>query len=139
MTLPTMDKLAIRELVARLYRSLDENNAIEFAAEFAPTGVFVSPYGEFSGPEKIQAFLDRHIKEGNEEGVRHFITNETVEALGETARVRFYVLKMNVAVGPAPIASASGDCVVRNTVQGWRFQRFELRIDPAVFNNKQSE
>ena len=42
---------------------------------------------------------------------------------------------MNIAAGPVAIATAGGDCIVRRTAEGWRFKRFELSIDPAMFGN----
>lgn len=133
MPLTTDDKIEILELTARTYIGLDNEDAAGFAAGFADDGVFVAPYGEFVGPAAVEAFILKHIAAGKEDGVRHFLTNHVVDAHDDGARYRFSILKMNVAVGPVAIATAAGDCVVRRTDSGWRFKRFQLSIDPAMF------
>lgn len=133
MTITTDDKIAIHELAARTYIGLDSEDAAGFAAGFADDGVFVAPYGEFVGPAAVEEFITRHIAAGKEDGVRHFLTNQLVESHEEGARYRFYILKENIATGPVAIATAGGDCIVRRTADGWRFKRFQLTIDPAMF------
>jgi hypothetical protein len=136
MPLSASDKLEIHELTTRIYREVDadKKSAAGFASYFAQDGVFVAPYGEFTGPAKVQAFMESHIAAGKEDGVRHYLTNISVDEHEVGARVQFYVLKLNIAVGPVGIASAAGDCLVKRTPQGWRFHRFNLTIDPAMFD-----
>lgn len=133
MPLTTDDKIEILELTARTYIGLDGEDAAGFAAGFADDGVFVAPYGEFVGPAAVEDFIVKHIAAGKEDGVRHFLTNHVIDAHEDGARYRFSILKMNVAIGPVAIATAGGDCIVRRTGSGWRFKRFQLNIDPAMF------
>lgn len=135
MTITTDDRIAIHELAARTYIGLDSEDAAGFAATFAEDGVFVAPYGEFEGPAAVQSFIESHIAAGKEDGVRHFLTNHLVEEHAEGARFRFYIIKMNIATGPVAIATAGGDCIVKRVADGWRFKRFQLLIDPAMFGD----
>jgi len=135
MTITTADRLEIHELAATIYIALDGEDAAGFADCFADDGAFVAPYGEFVGPSAVKDFIAKHIAAGKEDGVRHFLTNYLVEPHEEGARFRFYILKMNVSTGPVGIATAGGDCIVRRTARGWRFMRFQLKIDPAMFGD----
>lgn len=134
MALNAAQKLEIYELASRVYLYLDDENAEGFASLFTKDGVFVAPYGEFEGPAAIKNFMDDHIAAGKEDGVRHFLSNFVVDDHPDGARFRFYILKMNIAKGPSPIATAAGDWIVANTEDGWLLKRFELHIDPAMFD-----
>ena len=133
MTISTDEKIAIHELGARIYLHLDAEDAEGFASLFASDGVFVAPYGEFEGPDAVLTFIRSHIAAGKEDGVRHVLSNQIVDPHEDGARFRFYILKMNIATGPVAIATAAGDCIVTKTADGWRFKRFQLHIDPAMF------
>ncbi len=135
MTITTDDRIAIHELVARTYIGLDSEDAATFAGTFADDGVFVAPYGEFAGPVAVQGFIEQHIAAGKEDGVRHFLTNHVVDEHADGARLRFYIIKMNIAVGPVAIATAGGDCIVKRVGDGWLFKRFQLLIDAAMFGD----
>lgn len=136
MTFTMSDKIEIQELCARIYLCIDGNDAAGFAAGFAADGTFVAPYGEFTGTDAVRSFMEAHIAAGKEDGVRHFITNQVIDEHGDGARYRFYILKMNIATGPVAIASAAGDAIVVKTAEGWRFHRFQLIIDPAMFGSE---
>lgn len=136
MTIGTDDKIEIHELAARTYIALDGEDAAGFAATFAEDGVFVAPYGEFKGPEAVQTFIASHIAAGKEDGVRHILSNHVIDAHEDGARYRFYIIKMNIQTGPVAIATAGGDCIVSKTADGWRFKRFQLIIDPAMFGDQ---
>lgn len=125
----TQTRLDAIDLFSRLYIEVDSENAAGWAQFFAEDGVFVAPYGEYPGRKAVQEFMEEHVRQGKEKGVRHFLTNFVTDAQGADCRVRFYILKLNVAVGPGFIATAGGDAVVRKTADGWRIARFKLAID----------
>jgi ketosteroid isomerase-like protein len=129
MSLHADDKLAIHELITRVYQRIDAQDAAGFAANFADDGVFRAPYGDFKGHAEVQKFMADHIAAGQENGVRHFVTNLAVEPVGADAVVTFYILKLKVATGPSFVASADGTVRVKKTVQGWRVTEFALNID----------
>lgn len=135
MSITTEDKVAIHELCAKIYLCIDGNDAEGFADGFSSDGTFVAPYGEFTGTDAVRTFMEKHIAAGKEDGVRHIITNQIVEDHEVGARYQFYILKMNITEGPVGIATAAGDCLVTRTADGWRFKRFQLSIDPAMFSD----
>jgi ketosteroid isomerase-like protein len=126
------EKLEIHQLLATYYINVDGKNASGIAALFLENAPFVTPYGEFVGPKAIQGFYEGHIAAGREDGVKHFITNLIVEPTKEGAILKFYVLKMVVAKGPTPNATAGGTCLVKQVDGEWKFARMDLDIDPAV-------
>ena len=136
MTINAEVKNEIQELAANFYLFLDAENAPGVASLFAGDGKFVSPYGTVQGPAKIEEFFIRHIAAGNENGVKHFITNFVVEPTGSGARLRFYILKMGVAVEPTLIATASGDCLVKSQGGRWLFEKLEFKVDLAIFADR---
>lgn len=129
MPMSTQDKLEIHELLTRAYLCLDTHNDAGWASCFAEDGVFVAPYGEYNGRAAVQQFIKGHIEKGKENGVRHFLTNLLAEGNADDARVLFYIIKMNVRTAPDINATASGDCLVARTKEGWLFKRFRLSID----------
>ena len=135
MTINAEEKAEIQELASNFYLFLDAENAPGLASLFASDGKFVAPYGTFEGPAKIEAFFASHIAAGNEDGVKHFITNFVIEETAGGARLRFYILKMGVRVGPSLIATASGDCLVKSQGGRWLFEKLEFRVDLAAFAN----
>jgi ketosteroid isomerase-like protein len=129
MNLLAEDKLAIHELITELYIRIDAQDAAGFAEKFAEDGVFRAPYGDFKGHAKVQKFMEDHIAAGQEDGVRHFVTNLVVEPAGAEATVKFYILKLKVATGPSFVATADGTFRVKKTSQGWRIAEFALNVD----------
>ncbi len=129
MSLTAEDHLSIQQLPTRVYQAIDSEDATGFADCFAEDGAFVAAYGEWKGRGAVKEFMAEHIKKGKESGVRHFLTNFEVVEEGSEARVRFYILKMNVGDEPSIVGTAGGDCLVRRTDEGWLFSKFQLNID----------
>ncbi len=129
MSLSADDKLAIHELITHLYQRIDAQDAAGFADDFTEDGVFRAPYGDFKGHAKVQKFMEDHIAAGQEDGVRHFVSNFAVAPDGIDALVKFYILKLKVANGPSFVATADGVFKVRKTFKGWRISEFALNID----------
>jgi ketosteroid isomerase-like protein len=129
MSLNAEDKLAIHELITHLYQRIDAQDAAGFAGYFSEDGIFRAPYGDFKGHAEVQKFMEGHIAAGQEDGVRHFVTNLTVESAGADAVVKLYILKLKVATGPSFVATADGTFKVKKTVKGWRISEFALNVD----------
>ena len=129
MSLTADDKLAIHELITELYQRIDAQDAAGFASGFADDGVFRAPYGDFKGHAAVQKFMEEHIAAGQENGVRHFVTNLKVAPAGAEAVVQLYILKLKVATGPSFVATADGTFRVKKTTKGWRIAEFALNMD----------
>ncbi len=129
MTLNADDKLAIHELITDLYLRIDAQDAAGFAQLFTADGVFRAPYGDFKGHAAVEKFMADHIAAGQEDGVRHFVTNFVVKGTGANAVVKFYIIKLKVATGPSFVATADGTFQVSKTAAGWRIAEFALNID----------
>ncbi len=61
------DDLAARQIIARLNHALDEGDYKLYASFFATDGVFVSGFGDATGPKEVAAALEK---------VSPFITNK---------------------------------------------------------------
>lgn len=129
MSLNADDKFAIHELITDLYLRIDAQDAAGFAGLFTSDGVFRAPYGDFKGHAAVEKFMADHIAAGQEDGVRHFVTNLVITPAGQNAVVRFYIIKLKVATGPSFVATADGTFQVAKTPAGWRIAEFALNID----------
>ena len=123
MKLSTEDRLEILDLYSRYSWAFDERRAGEWASLFAEDGSFVIVGGpRVDGRAGLEAFADK--MSNRYPGIRHLASSIMVEAEGDGARGRAYV----VAVVP------DGDGGFRNLEQGsyedrfvslpegWRFQ-----------------
>lgn len=125
MKLSTEDRLAIGDLYARYSWAFDERRAGEWAALFAEDGSFVIVGGpRADGRAALEAFAD---KMGNRyPGIRHLVSAVAVEADGDGARGRAYV----VAVVP------DGNGGFRNLEQGSYEDRFVARPEGWRFQSR---
>lgn len=133
MSLTAEDKIAIHELITELYKRIDAEDAAGVAADFTDDGVFRAPYGDFKGHAEVQKFMESHIAAGREDGMRHFVTNLSVEPAGTDAVVKFYILKLKVATGPSFVATADGTFQVKKTAKGGR-----LPNSPSTSTNRRN-
>ncbi|HTY57065.1 MAG TPA: nuclear transport factor 2 family protein [Candidatus Binataceae bacterium] len=128
MAIKVEDKIAIHELLSRLYVALDSHNPESFASFFTSDGVFSAMYGEYKGHSEIAGFIDDHIKKGNEDHARHLISNFVIEEVDGTPMVRSYITKIRLQ--PAVTLVAYADLKANVVRQGgnWLIRRFDLSI-----------
>jgi uncharacterized protein (TIGR02246 family) len=134
MQLSVEDQLAVQAVAARMYLALDAQDAAGYASVFTENGCLNGPFGDSVGRQAILEWTQGHIAKGLEDGVRHFITNVIVEAHPEGARLRCYVIKMKVDVGPSMIGTGALDIVAVRNGDDWLFRRNVITIDPALLN-----
>jgi uncharacterized protein (TIGR02246 family) len=124
MPLTADDRLAIHDLLATYWRTVDESDPEGFANTFTEDGVLTNYSGSTRGRAAIAEWLDGYmpVKEGN----RHTSVNTLVtEVSDDEATVWSYMLVIG-AYPPrvnTPYLSAIArfdDRVVR-TAKGWRF------------------
>ena len=123
MKLSTDDRLEILDLYARYSWAFDERRAGEWAALFVEDGSFVIVSGpRADGRAELEAFATKMAN--RYPGIRHLVTGITVEADGDGARGRAYV----VAVVPdghggfRNLEQGSYEDRFVSRPEGWRFQ-----------------
>ena len=125
MKLSTEDRLEILDLYARYSWAFDERQAAEWASLFVEDGSFVIVGGpRVDGRAGLEAFADKMAN--RYPGIRHLVTAITVDADGDGARGRAYV----VAVVP------DGTGGFRNLEQGSYEDRFVSRPEGWRFRNR---
>jgi SnoaL-like domain len=123
------DRLAIHELLTRLYLALDRHNPGGFASFFTADGVFCAIYGEYKGRQAIAGFIAEHIKKGNEDHARHLLTNLAVEESEGSPIVHCYVTKIRLEPPPITIIAYAGlQAKVVKEQADWRIGRLDLSI-----------
>jgi len=128
MSIKIEDKVAIHELLTRLYLALDSHSPERFASFFTAEGVFNAIYGEYKGHSEIAGFIDSHIKKGNEDHARHLITNLVVEEIASAPVVRCYITKIRLQPAVALIAYADLKASLIRQGEGWLIHRLDLSI-----------
>jgi hypothetical protein len=127
------DKDAIRELLAQYCFLLDDYQLHDFAALFAPQGLWASRNGEAKGPEAIERLLLTLVPvPGPGTRRRHQTTNIMIALRGDAATVRSYFMVVRESKEGLAIAVVGRyeDEVVR--IDGhWRFQSRRLFHDIA--------
>lgn len=121
MALSAAEELEIQELVARYNFAIDHRQAEEFADVFAPDG-------ELWADGKLRAAgraaLVEHIRKAERTGhkIRHWPCNPVIEADGNAARLRMYVMAWDITEGMRPqILAEYDDDLVR--IDGhWKFR-----------------
>lgn len=127
------DRLAISELNSRFFMALDDHDIDAWSTTFTDDGIFFSPYGEFAGDEARKQFLRAHIDAGNENGTRHVTADFAIELHPDRATMRSYVVKLQVVESPSIVATGVYKDELVRTIEGWRFARRVLKVDPGVF------
>jgi uncharacterized protein (TIGR02246 family) len=119
MTLPADEILAIQKLMADYNHVVDRLDGEGFAALFVEDGSLQRGLDVTSGRDALRMFAA-----GLPDGVRHLLTNVSIDGDGNDATARAYV---QIWATPAMAGEArvlrSGiyDDVLRRTDEGWRF------------------
>lgn len=136
MALSTQDRLEILELASRYAHAIDRRAAEEWADCFTDDGVMMS--GNGNRVEGRAAFIE-HMRKAKASGkqVRHWGCNHIIEGEGDLARLRMYLMAVDVGpnastdAGPNLIPYVMGhydDTVVR--VNGrWKFKQRRITFD----------
>lgn len=123
----SVDRDAIRHLLALYTFNGDRGRISALAACFAPDGVLQFPGMTATGEAEIVAALSRaESSESRRSFVRHHTTNALIDVKGDAATSRSYFTVWSNN-GPDHAGTYS-DRLVR-TSQGWRFAHRLVRID----------
>ena len=121
MPLSTQDKLEIIELAARYSMTIDQRMGEEWADCFAEDGLLIS--GNGNRGEGRAAFIE-HMRKAKASGkqVRHWGCNHIVEGEGDTARLRMYLMAVDIGNGIAPYVMGDYDDTVVKVNGKWKFK-----------------
>jgi len=128
--------IAVQNVAVRMYHAGDGENARGYADLYSEDGTLDGPFGKAEGRDAVFAWMDDYVSQGHEAGVRHFITNMLVEDHAEGARLRCYVMKMNVAEGPSFIGTGDLDILMVREGSDWKIKYNKITIDPALLKKK---
>lgn len=121
MPLTTQDKLDIMELAARYAFTIDQRMAEEWADCFTEDGEMLSGNGQRVAGRA--AFLE-HMRKSKAAGkqVRHWGCNHIVEGDGDTARLRMYLMAVDISDGIRPYVIGDYDDTVVRVNGKWKFK-----------------
>jgi hypothetical protein len=119
-SLATEDLLAIQQLYARYNHAIDSGDGPGWARCFTPDGTFTSASGTFTGSDALATFATGFATRLK---ARHWTNNLVIDADGDGARGRCYLMLLRLAEGsPASILTTGiyDDRLVRDG-GGWKF------------------
>lgn len=122
----TIDRDAIRDLLARYTYNGDRGRIAELAACFVDAGVLEYPGNRAQGPAAIAAALSSGEHDPRLTFVRHHISNPLIEVAGDDATARSYFA---VHANAGPDHSGTYDDRLVRTANGWRFAHRRVRVD----------
>lgn len=130
MPLPVEDVLAIQKLLADYNHAIDFGDADAFAGMFVEDGALDTGNGPTTGRAALKDFAA--ALPGMVPGLRHLISNVTVDGDGDTATTKAY-LQGWVTAGGAGEAKLIVSGVYRDTLRredgAWRFVTRDLTPD----------
>ena len=94
-TLTVEDRLEIHELYSRYSHAFDSGDVDAWVALFIPEGRFGVPAGPITGTDGLRRFATERAEQAP--GMRHLITNVTLDATGGGANGRAYFLCFRLA------------------------------------------
>ena len=121
MPLTAADKLEIMELGSRYNHAIDHRRAEEWADVFTADGKFES-YGELraQGREQLVAYIDKAAAAGHKS--RHWTSNAIIEGDGDTARLKLYVMAIDISEGIRPYIMGEYDDTLVKVNGLWKFK-----------------
>ena len=119
-TLSTDDAVAIQDLYARYNHAIDFGDGDGWAACFTGSGIFSSSTGTFTGTADLAAFATGFASRLK---ARHWTNNLVIEADGEGARGKCYLmlLKLNEGAPASVLATAVYNDSLVKEAGSWKF------------------
>jgi len=115
------DKWEIQELVAQYAYAIDHRQAQDWAELFTEDGQFISAGTlRARGREELIEYVKRAEQTGNQ--IRHWTCNMLVEGDSERARLRLYVMAIDVSQTIRPYLMGEYDDRVVKLQGRWKFE-----------------
>jgi len=121
------DKLEIMELVSRYNWAIDHNNAEEWADVFTADGRFLA-YGEVRGEgrDNLLAYIRKSAAAGNKK--RHWTSNAIIEGDGDRARLKLYIMALDISAGIRPYIMGEYDDTLVRVDGRWKFKERNVTL-----------
>lgn len=123
------DKVEIQELTARYANAMDDMDLDAWMATWDGNGLWKGGLGEFQGTQKLKelfAALGDRIKNR-----RHVMTNVVIDADGDLADQRCYMLVFDRVNEARLIASGVYNDRLIKTDGKWKFLERRVALDPS--------
>jgi ketosteroid isomerase-like protein len=126
------DRIRIEDLFSRYMWAIDTGNVEALVGCFTESGALESPaVGRYAGRTAIRDFAARFAR-FRERGsqLRHVISNIVVDAAGETAAARCYLIVFLTRDGSSRLLGPGRyECELRKTEGAWLFQNRVVIMD----------
>ena len=115
------DKWEIQELVAKYAYAIDHRQAQAWADLFTVDGQFISAgIKRAQGRDELIEYVERAQRTGNQ--IRHWTCNMLIEGDAESARLRLYVMAVDVAQTIRPYLMGEYDDQLVKVEGQWKFK-----------------
>ena len=131
------DEAQLRQVIARLNHALDAADYAMYGNFFADDGVFVSGFGNATGPEQVAAALEQVAPFITNK--RHVAGNLVISGAGDDAVVTSYLIVFEREVDLSYVGSAINVDTFRKTDGVWKVVRHDSTLDPATARYIQSQ
>jgi uncharacterized protein (TIGR02246 family) len=124
------NELAIRQVIARLNHALDAADYALYASFYAIDALFVTDFGNATGPEEIAQALEASRPLITNK--RHVATNLVISGEGDRAVVTSYLTVFERAASLTYVGSAINIDTLEKRDGQWVVVRHESELDPAT-------
>ncbi|MBM3347974.1 MAG: nuclear transport factor 2 family protein [Betaproteobacteria bacterium] len=127
MALSAADKLEIMELVSRYNWAIDHDHAEEWVDLFTADGRFLID-GEVRGEgcDNLLAYTRKSAAAGNKK--RHWTSNALIEGDGDRARLRLYIMALDISEGIRPYIMGEYDDTLARVDGRWKFRERNVTL-----------
>ncbi|MEM8810054.1 MAG: nuclear transport factor 2 family protein [Cyanobacteria bacterium P01_G01_bin.38] len=128
--LSAADELAIRQVIARLNHALDAADYSLYASFYADDAVFVTDFGDATGPDQIAQALEASRPLITNK--RHLATNLVISGADDRAVVTSYLTVFERTASLTYVGSAINIDTLEKRYGQWIVVRHESELDPAT-------
>lgn len=128
--LTPQDEAQLRQVIARLNHALDAADYPMYGSFFADDGVFVSGFGNATGPDEVAGALQQVAPFITNK--RHIAGNLVISGSGDEAVVTSYLIVFEREADLSYVGSAVNVDTFRKIDGVWKVMRHDSTLDPAT-------
>ena len=125
--LTSADRIEIMELASRYNHAIDHRHAEDWADLFTDDGKFMA-YGECRAQGRAQLVAYIHTAAAAGHKSRHWTSNAVIEGDGATARLKLYVMAIDISEGIRPYIMGEYDDSLVKVGGGWKFKERNVTL-----------